>query len=223
MQSVQCLAKMEVDGIGVDKCVMLNLVKTVKEQMAMLEKQVYSLAGRRFTLTSSTEVAKAIGIYRGRRVSTSKKVLQKSENPVSNILLQWRKLSSTLNKMLYPLIQIVDNTRIYSCCITHSATGRITMHEPNLQNIPRDFTVDNPVTKVSVEISCRSAFVCDKNWVLLSADYCQLELRLLAHFSKDKLLCAVLKSENDVFKTIAAKWNNIPEQEVRSLELLLST
>lgn len=171
-------------------------------------------------MTSSKDVAKVIGIYRGRKVSTSKQVLEKNENPISNIVLQWRKLNSTLTKMVYPLLRMVENERIHGSCITHSATGRITMHEPNLQNVARDFEVVDPVSKKAVLISCRSSFLCRENYALLSADYCQLELRLLAHLSEDSLLCAVMKTKEDVFKSIAAKWNNVSDQQVRDNSII---
>lgn len=217
MKTIQCLAAMEVYGFGLSKVSLEQLVDTIKQQMTALENQVYSLAGRRFSITSSTEVAKVIGIYKGKRVSTSKQVLEKNENPISDIVLQWRKLSSTLTKMMYPLLRSVENERICGSYITRTATGRITMHEPNLQNVARDFVVSNPVTNISVDISCRSAFVCAANFILLSADYCQLELRLLAHLSQDNLLLSVMKTEEDVFKSIAAKWNNVSESQVSKI------
>lgn len=214
MKVLVCLSAMEVEGFGVSTKALHELVTLLKHQQNDLENQAFSLAGRRFSLTSSRDVAKAIGIYRGRKVSTSKQVLEKHDNPISKIVLQWRKLNCTLTKMVYPLLRMVESERIHGCCITHSATGRITMHEPNLQNVARDFNVVNPISKQTVLISCRSSFLCIDNHVLLSADYCQLELRLLAHLSQDSLLCSVMKTKEDVFKSIAAKWHNISEGEV---------
>lgn len=214
MKTMVCLAKMELDGFGASTKALQQLVDNLKEQQVALEKQAYALAGKRFSMTSSREVAKMIGLYRGKRVSTNKQVLEKSANPISNIILQWRKLNSILTKMAYPLLKAIDNERLYGSCITHSATGRVTMHEPNLQNVARDFEVMNPLLKKQVAISCRKSFVCAENYILLSADYCQLELRLLAHLSEDKLLCSVMRTKEDVFKSIAAKWNNISERQV---------
>lgn len=214
MKVLVCLANMEVDGFSVNTPKVHELIKTLKQQQTDLENYAFSLAGKRFSMTSSRDVAKVIGICNGKKVSTSKAVLEKNGNPISNTVLKWRKLNSILTKMVYPLLSMVENEKIHGCCITHSSTGRITMHEPNLQNVARDFEIINPVAKKSVLISCRSVFSCKENYILLSADYCQLELRLLSHFSEDLLLCAVMKSKEDVFKSIAAKWNDITERQV---------
>lgn len=209
-----CLSVMEVEGFGVSRKALSDFSNLLKKQQSDLENHAFFLAGKRFSMTSSKDVAKAVGIYRGRKVSTSKQVLERNENPISKIVLQWRKLNCILTKMVYPLLRMVENDRIHGSCITHSATGRITMHEPNLQNVARDFEIVNPVLKETVLISCRSSFFCKENHILLSADYCQLELRLLAHLSQDLLLCSVMRSKEDVFKSIAAKWNNISERQV---------
>lgn len=155
-----------------------------------------------------------LGMFRGRKVSTRKQVLEQNEHPISDLVLQWRKMNCTLTKMIYPLIRMTVDGHIRGCYINHTATGRITMHEPNLQNIAKDFEVINPVTKDKVTISCRSAFRAPENHSLVSADYCQLELRILAHLSRDRLLRSILTKPGDVFKSIAAKWNKVEEDEV---------
>lgn len=214
-----CLANMEVEGLAVSTPTLHELINTLKQQQNDLESHAFSLAGRRFSITSSRDVAKVIGIYKGsKKISTSKQVLEKNENPLSQLVLKWRKLNGILNKMVYPLLKVVENERIHGCCITHSATGRITMHEPNLQNVARDFEIVNPISKKTVLISCRRVFLCEKDYMLLSADYCQLELRLLSHFSQDPLLCSVMRTREDVFKSIAAKWNNISERQVTDVQ-----
>lgn len=153
-------------------------------------------------------------MFRGRKVSTRKQVLEQNEHPISNLVLQWRKINCTLTKMIYPLIRMTKDGHIRGCYVNHTATGRITMHEPNLQNIAKDFEVINPVTKEKVRISCRSAFKVADDHRLVSADYCQLELRILAHLSGDKLLKSILRKPGDVFRSIAAKWNKVQEEEV---------
>ncbi|KAK9874988.1 hypothetical protein WA026_005803 [Henosepilachna vigintioctopunctata] len=99
----------------------------------------------------------------------------------------------------------------------HTSTGRITMCEPNIQNVAKNFEFINPLTHEKVLISCRSIFLPRKGCVFLSADYCQLELRMLAHLSEDELLCKILSSRGDIFKTIAAKWNHISEELVTDI------
>ncbi|KAJ8948378.1 hypothetical protein NQ314_008417 [Rhamnusium bicolor] len=224
MDTISCLAKMEINGISVSKDILQKLVDTLKNQMTFIEKKAFCLAGRHFNFVSSTEVAKVIddvnnfkydlGMFRGKKVSTRKQVLEQNAHPISDLVLQWRKLNCTLTKMIYPLIRIIENQHIHGCYITHTATGRITMHEPNLQNITKDFEIMNPLTKENVKISCRSAFQVPDNFSLVSADYCQLELRILAHLSQDELLCNIMRQHGDVFRSIAAKWNKIEEDKV---------
>lgn len=215
MKSLQYLAEMEINGLGICKKSLQKFASNLKGLLNSLERQAHSLAGQQFSLGSSRQVAKAIGIYNGKRISLNKQTLQDSKNPVSNIVIQWRKLNSILTRMVYPLLQVIENDRIHPCCITHNATGRITMQEPNVQNVARNFEIMNPVSQEMEQICCRNVFKSAEGYVLLSADYCQLELRILAHFSEDKLLCAIMKSKEDVFRSIAAKWNNISENEVR--------
>lgn len=84
------------------------------------------------------------------------------------------------------------------------------MQEPNLQNVPKDFRFEDSNFVVSV----RKAFVAALGNVMLAVDYCQLELRLLTHFSQDSVLCEIMKKPGDIFKSITAKWNNVTEEEV---------
>lgn len=103
-----------------------------------------------------------------------------------------------------------EDSRIHGNCVTYTVTGRVSMQEPNLQNIPKDFCFkDN-----NLVVSVRKAFVPALGNVMLSADYCQLELRLLTHFSQDMVLCEIMKQQGDIFRSIAAKWNNVTEEEV---------
>lgn len=116
--------------------------------------------------------------------------------------------------MICPLIKIIKDNRIHGCYVTHTSTGRITMHEPNLQNLIKDFEIISPMTKEKLIVSCRNAFAVNEGFCLVSADYCQLELRILAHYSRDKLLGKIMKNPGDVFKSIAAKWNDVEENKV---------
>lgn len=84
------------------------------------------------------------------------------------------------------------------------------MHEPNLQNVAKDFQTEF----IPQVFSCRSAFTVQPNRMLISADFCQLELRVLAHLSDDETLISIFKKPNDIFISIAAKWNKVPESSV---------
>jgi len=113
--------------------------------------------------------------------------------------------------MIYPLLKLTqENSRVHGNCITCTVTGRVSMYEPNLQNVPKDFSC----TDNNFIISVRMAFVPALGNIMLSADYCQLELRLLTHFSQDSVLCEIMRQEGDIFKSIAAKWNNVTKEKV---------
>lgn len=97
------------------------------------------------------------------------------------------------------------------------------MHEPNLQNVPRTFSIPisflSPTDDASsdvIEFNCRNIFKAAPGYVLVSADYCQLEMRILTHYSEDAVLTKIMSSDVDVFKSIAASWSSVPEDEVRS-------
>lgn len=114
-------------------------------------------------------------------------------------------------QIIQPLLHLAQkDSRVRGNCITCTVTGRVSMHEPNLQNVPKDFSyADN-----NFVLSVRMAFVPALGNIMLSADYCQLELRLLTHFSQDSILCEIMRQPGDIFKCIAAKWNNVPEEKV---------
>lgn len=84
------------------------------------------------------------------------------------------------------------------------------MHEPNLQNVAKDYQAEF----IPQVFSCRGAFAVPANRMLISADFCQLELRVLAHLSEDDTLINIFNNVNDVFISIAAKWNKVPEMNV---------
>ncbi|XP_026825794.1 DNA polymerase theta isoform X2 [Ooceraea biroi] len=209
MGTVTILACMELSGIGVDTKSLQELLSVISNKMQSLETKAYNLAGRKFNFSSSKDVGQVLGLYKDKKVSTSKTVLEKCDNPISSLVISWRKLSATKTKMIYPLLKSAqEEPRIRGNCITCTVTGRVSMHEPNLQNVPKDFSFDNLV------VSVRRMFVPALGNIMLSADYCQLELRLLTHFSLDSVLCEIMKRPGDIFKSIAAKWNNVTEEKV---------
>lgn len=116
--------------------------------------------------------------------------------------------------MVIPLLNEAENSRIHGTHINHTLTGRISMQEPNLQNIPKDFNSEDNTFVISI----RMAFIPTAGNIMLSADYCQLELRVLAHFANDSVLHSIMNQKGtDIFKSISAKWNNIDENMVRKI------
>uniref|UniRef100_A0A0C9Q746 POLQ protein n=1 Tax=Fopius arisanus TaxID=64838 RepID=A0A0C9Q746_9HYME len=211
MGTVVLLARMELTGLGINLEALQRLSSVVQDQLSNIEARAYSLAGRKFNFSSSKSVAGALGMDTTKKVCTNKATLEASNHPIAKLVVNWRKLSSTHMKMIYPLLTLAGkSSRIHGTCVTHTATGRVSMHEPNLQNVPRDFqSIDNDSI-----ISVRMAFVPGTGNVIVSADYCQLELRILAHFSEEERLLEALRRPGDVFRNIAAKWYNKDEEGI---------
>lgn len=217
MDVILITSKMEISGIGIDISALESLMSSIKSSSKAIEQKIFSIAGRKFSLTSSKEIAKAIGLRTSKRTSTNKQILEESNHPISNLIIIWRKLSCTLSKMLQPLLGMIKNNRVHGRYISHTSTGRISMHEPNIQNVAKDFDFENTISKEIVSISCRSIFIPKKDNIFISADYCQLELRMLTHLSGDELLRNILNKDGDIFKSIAAKWNKISEEQVTEI------
>lgn len=209
------LARMEVFGFPVKEHRLSNLFSQIVSSMKKLEAKIFELNGSRFNINSSQAVAKVLGIHRKPtgRVSTSREVLERLEAPIASLICQYRKLNTLLVKNVQPLMKTCRNNRVHGNSITNTATGRISMTEPNLQNVAKNFVVD--VDERGIVVSCRSAFMpMDSSRCLLSADFCQLEMRILAHLSLDKTLVAVMNSPKDIFTSISAQWHRMDESEV---------
>ncbi|KAI8130699.1 DNA polymerase theta [Lucilia cuprina] len=209
------LCNMEDVGFPTSSEALHKLFQQMVDSMKKLETKIYEMHGSRFNLGSSSAVARVVGLHRksNGRISTSKQILEKIDSPISQMIITYRKLSVTLTKNVQPLLKCVKDERIHGQSITFTSTGRISMTEPNLQNVAKDFDVEIGSEKIT--ISCRSAFFpSDSKRCLISSDFCQLEMRILAHLSQDSALLHVMKSEKDVFVAIAARWNKISENSV---------
>ncbi|XP_045766049.1 DNA polymerase theta isoform X2 [Maniola jurtina] len=226
-QIAKILGSCEFYGVHVDKNLASQLLIDVKNSQEVLQKKAFKLCGYHFNFNSSKDVAKALGVYRGRKVSTRKSVLCAHSSSLASIVMYWRKLHSILTKTLYPLTERAFNysadDRISPSYTMFTCTGRISMHEPNLQNVPRTFTIplrylkvidDNEPCEDVIEFNCRNIFKASSGYVFVSADYCQLEMRILTHYCKDAGLTRIMKSNVDVFKSIAASWSGVPEEQV---------
>uniref|UniRef100_A0A8K9XCJ8 DNA polymerase theta n=1 Tax=Oncorhynchus mykiss TaxID=8022 RepID=A0A8K9XCJ8_ONCMY len=188
----------------------------------------------------------------GKPFSTTKDILEKlsSLHPLPGVILEWRRITNALTTVVFPLqrekrhhpLLVMD--RIHPVSQTHTATGRVSFTEPNIQNVPKDFEIQMasvveesppsqdgrrtgrgrsrlirppappPEGAVAFSVSMRHAFVPFTGGMVLAADYSQLELRVLAHLSKDKRLLQVLNGGADVFRCIAAEWKNIDLETV---------
>ncbi|XP_067619568.1 DNA polymerase theta isoform X2 [Eurosta solidaginis] len=213
------LFNMELTGFPANEAALRNLFQLMLETMKKLELKIYEMHGGRFNLGSSAAVAKVVGLHRkaSGRISTSRQILEKIDSPISQAIIAYRKLGTTLSKNIQPLLKCVKMDRIHGQSITFTQTGRISMAEPNLQNVAKDFEVNFEGFQ-NINISCRSAFFPNESGrCLLSADFCQLEMRILAHLSQDAALLKVMNTDRDIFTVIAARWHKLAESAVSEM------
>ena len=222
MPLVKVLAQMQVDGIYVDKEELIQYGKNLKLQIEDLTKEICELAGETFNLNSPKQLGEVLFEKLQLPVAKKKKsgystdvdVLEKlkGSHPIIEKILEYRgmtKLNSTYVEGLLPYINPKDQ-RIHSYFHqTVTATGRISSTEPNLQNIP---------TRMELGKKIRKAFKPANGCVFLDADYSQIELRVLAHISKDEHMIEAFKQDEDIHKQAASKVFNIPIEEVTQEE-----
>ena len=215
------LADMEYDGVSIDEKYLNDLTAFMNAELAKIEGKVYELAGVPFNINSPRQVGETLfdkmGIKsrkkRGKATySTSAAVLEElAENyEIAKLILDYRKyskLKSTYTEALPALIERKDNRIHTTYNQTVTATGRLSSSNPNLQNIPVRTAEGNKI---------RNAFAPkDKeNYLILSADYSQIELRLLAHITEDKHLSEAFNSGIDVHTLTASKVFEVPVEEV---------
>lgn len=207
---LQILANMERHGIFVDVGVLQEMSKDLVQKITSLEKEIYEIAGVEFNLNSPKQLGSVLqdklGLHLGKKtatgqVSTNVDVLEElaRKEPIARKILEFRsieKLRSTYVDAL-PLL-INPKTRRVHCSFNQSvaATGRLSCQNPNLQNIP----VRTPLGR-----EIRRAFKPELDgWSYLSADYSQIELRLLAHLSEDPNLLHAFQNDEDIHSFTAA-------------------
>lgn len=216
------LAKMEAQGVALDTQYLSTLSEELNTNINEIEEKIYEIAGEKFNINSPKQVGsilfEKLGIQtktkkRGaQKFSTDAKVLEElaQEHEIAKYLLEYRhysKMKSTYVDALPDLISPVDEKIHTSYNQTITVTGRLSSSNPNLQNIPIR-------TKLGSRI--RKAFVPEsqETQVLLSADYSQIELRLLAHCSGDENLIHAFKSGEDIHAQTAAKVFDVELSEV---------
>ena len=215
------LAQMESNGVSVDKSYLENLTNEFNSKTSVIASRIFELAGVEFNLNSPKQVGEVLfdklqlksTKKRGKaKNSTSAEVLTAlaEEYEIAKLILEYRKyakLKSTYTEVLPTLVSPVDGRIHTSYNQTVTTTGRLSSSNPNLQNIPIRTEEGNKI---------RQAFVpADKaNYLILSADYSQIELRLLAHVSEDEHLIEAFKSGVDVHTLTASKVFDVPLEEV---------
>jgi DNA polymerase I len=218
MPLVPVLADMEMAGIALDKDFFAAFSVELNERLTTLEKQIYGAAGKTFNINSTQQLSDVLfGILhltppdRGKKTasghySTAAGVLDEmsGQHPVVDLILEYRelaKLKSTYVDTL-PLQIHPDDQRVHtSFSQTGAVTGRLSSSEPNLQNIP---------TRTDLGRRVRRGFIADRDNVLLSVDYSQIELRIVAHMAGDEAMLNAFRAGQDIHATTAAAIYGVP-------------
>ena len=215
---VAVLAAMEREGLKLDAERLAEVGAGFGERIATLEKEIYELAEEEFTIGSPQQVGRILfeklGLTKKRRgktgFSTDARVLAqiRDEHPIVEKIEQWRELSKLKSTYLDTLPELIDPAtgRVHTTFNQASTTtGRLSSTNPNLQNIPIRTEIGRPV---------RACFVAEEGSQLLSADYSQVELRVLAHVADEVVLKDVFHEGEDVHAATAAEVFEIERDEV---------
>ena len=213
---IPVLARMERTGILVDQDVLAHLAEEFHGRLQELEERIYQCAGRPFNINSPKQLAEILfdelGLPKGRKTksgySTDVKVLERlsAKHELPDLILQYRNLAKLTSTYIEKLARLAkkDKGRIHSSfnqCGT--ATGRLSSSKPNLQNIP----IRTPEGR-----RIRQAFIAPEGSLLLSGDYSQIDLRVLAHFSGDEALVEAFQSGADIHRKTAAEIFHVAPQ-----------
>jgi len=221
MPLVSVLAAMEANGVSLDTKLLKNMSGELTETSKNLTEKIYECAGEVFNIDSPKQLGEvlfdklgleSVRIGKAGR-STDAAVLEQlaDEHEIIPLIIEYRMVSKLQNTYVDKLGLLINprTGRVHaSFNQTVTATGRLSSSDPNLQNIP---------IRTELGRKIRSAFVPDKKTdCILSADYSQIELRLLAYFSKDVALMAAFAEDQDIHRFVASQIYNVPLEEVTS-------
>jgi DNA polymerase-1 len=217
---IHVLARMEHNGILVDRDYLEKLNANFGQKMTALERAIQEHAGEEFNVNSNLQLQRILfeklALPKTRRIktgySTDAAELEKlaGSHPIVASLLEYREVSKLKNGFTEMLLALIDpeSHRIHTTYEqTTAATGRLSSTAPNLQNIPIRGELGRQI---------RRAFIAPPGHVLLSADYSQIELRVLAHLSEDGTFCQAFAEGHDFHATIAAKVYGVGLNDVTS-------
>ncbi len=212
------LAQMELIGFKIDTAILGELGRELEVRLVRLSKRIYTLAGMEFNLNSPKQLAvilfERLGLKPIKKTktgySTSEEVLQQlaPQHELPAEVLNYRQLSKLKSTYADALPLMVDSatSRLHTTLNqTATATGRLSSSDPNLQNIP---------VKGELGQRFRRAFIPEKGFLLLSADYSQVELRILAHLSRDENLLAAFSRDEDVHTRTATQIFGLKPAEI---------
>ncbi len=214
------LRGMEKTGVMIDCDVLRKLSKKLELRIKNYESRIYKLAGEEFNINSPSQMADVLfkklklptdDLKRTKTgISTAASGLSKLEDkhPIIKPILEYRELSKLVSTYLKPLPEMVDkNSRLHTTYGQETSTGRMTSSNPNLQNIP---------IKGELGTEIRQAFIAPQGCKLISADYSQIELRIVACLSQDPVMMKAFESKKDIHTATASEIFDIPIAKVTS-------
>ncbi len=219
MPLIPVLVDMEITGVYFDLDYLRELSEKFQSKMRKLEDEIFSLAGERFNVNSSAQIAKILeklGIKPAKktktgRISTSAEVLEDlaADHEIARLILDYRKYQKLKSTYIDAIPRLVNpkTGRVHtSFNQTGTSTGRLSSSEPNLQNLPKRDDEGKDIR--------RAIRPQRDGWYILNADYSQIELRILAHFSGDENLVKAFSEELDIHRMTAARIYGVPEEMV---------
>jgi len=219
MPLVEVLAGMELTGIKLDIDVLKSLSRDIEKRLIKLIEEIYSLSGTQFNINSPKQLREILfeklklPVSKRSKTgpSTDEEVLRRlsGKHQLPAMLLEYRQLMKLKTTYIDTLPELVDKStgRIHtSFNQTVTETGRLSSTNPNLQNIPIKTDIGRQIR--------RAIIATDKNHDLLSCDYSQIELRILAHLSKDESLIGAFKADKDIHKITASLIYGLDEKDI---------
>ena len=219
MPLINVLSRMEMNGIKVDKETLSSMALELKKKLDELASDIHTLAGEEFNVQSPKQLGEILfeklGLKHAKKnkngYSTDSKVLEKlvNEHPIIPLIIEYRNLSKLYSTYLEGLQNyIMEDGKIHTIYKqTLTRTGRLSSVEPNLQNIPARDELGKMVRKAF--IPCNQLF--------LSADYSQIELRILAHISNSEDLIEAFKNGEDIHTKVASDIFAVPKEDVTKI------
>jgi DNA polymerase-1 len=218
---VEVLADMELEGIRIDRELLKSISRTLRHEIDELKGQIYKAAGREFTIDSPKQLAEVLfdeqKLRSVRKTKTSRStdaevletLMVETAHPLPRLMLDYRELTKLCGTYVDPLPELISGRTGRLHASFHqavAATGRLSSSDPNIQNIPIRSQQGREI---------RKAFVPrDREHVLITADYSQIELRILAHLSNDEALMEAFREDRDIHAFVAAQVAGVPIGEV---------
>ncbi len=219
MPLVKILAEMERWGIKINTIIFKGISQKISDKISNLEKSIYQLAGAEFNINSSRQLAEILfekmklptkDIKKGKTgysTAASELAKLKKENKIISKIEEYRELFKLKTTYLDTLPALVDDKQRIHTTFNQAvtATGRLSSSDPNLQNIP---------IKTELGQLMRTAFTAEKGYKLISADYSQIDLRVVAHVSGDKKMIETFYQGEDIHRATAAEINKVSLSQV---------